>query len=90
MMQTFQGKNRRSSVNQTSGFSNTQTNFNQVESNNFIPLRDLLKRNHGDRVKYHLLKLEKENGSNEDTKRDTNGQDKEQKEIHTIDRKKFK
>ena len=46
----------------------TLTDFSMVQSSNFIPLKDLLKRNHGDRVKFHLSKLEKENIENEEVK----------------------
>lgn len=33
-----------------------------AKSTNFIPLSDLMKRNHNDRVKYHLANLEGSNG----------------------------
>ena len=46
-----------------------------------------MKRNHGDRVKYHLLQLEKETASNEDNKERENSHEKYQTDI--INRKKF-
>ena len=36
-----------------------------AKSTNFIPLSDLLKRNHNDRVKYHLANLEGQGATGE-------------------------
>lgn len=49
-------------TNSDSGFgSKTKMGEKKLSQSRFIPLSDLLKRNHGDRVQYHLNQLEKEN-----------------------------